>query len=72
MDVSWTPARAAMSTTREDGPIVFRCVRYAVSERGEQGEDCLSLTVTTPAVDDRARPVLVRPGRPVGGPAVGA
>ncbi|MFJ4784783.1 carboxylesterase/lipase family protein [Streptomyces sp. NPDC088794] len=82
----------------EDGPIVFRGVRYAVSERfgpprpvpswsgerdattdgpiapqrparlahvigaserGEQGEDCLSLTVTTPAVDDRARPVLV-------------
>jgi para-nitrobenzyl esterase len=29
------------------------------SEPHPQGEDCLSLTVTTPAVDDRARPVLV-------------
>lgn len=57
---SWNGERDATV----DGPIAPQAPSRLESvigapERHEQGEDCLNLTITTPGVDDRARPVLV-------------
>jgi len=57
---AWSGERDATA----DGPISpQRQARLehvvGASERHPQSEDCLSLTITTPAADDRARPVLV-------------
>jgi len=53
----WSGVRSA----ERFGPAPMQPVSPAVGERmvGETDEDCLSLNVWTPAVDDRRRPVLV-------------
>ncbi|MCX3290415.1 carboxylesterase family protein [Streptomyces sp. NEAU-H22] len=58
------PAWSGERDATADGPIApQRPSRLepvmGVPEPHEQGEDCLNLTITTPGVDDRSRPVLV-------------
>src|SRR5215831_2747017 len=53
----WSGTRSA----ERFGPAAMQAAGAALGERpvGEMDEDCLSLNVWTPALDDRRRPVLV-------------